>query len=56
MIKSKEERIVDWNESRGLTTFNADTENRLFAEEVEEFKEASEAGDTYEMIDALCDM
>jgi len=51
-----DKRIIAWGLERGLTEFNVDNENRLFAEELQEFNDALEADDTHELIDSQCDM
>lgn len=47
------DRIVDWNISRNLNTFDINTELRLLEEELREFREAA---NIHDQLDALADL
>ena len=48
--------IVQFNNERKLTTFNATAEAAMLQEELQEFIYASAQDDTHELVDALCDI
>jgi len=48
--------IVQFNLDRGLTDFSPTPEYKMLHEELQEFLVAAAQNNTYEMVDALCDI